>query len=122
MLRPGLTFRLARIASSHKRAHFVNSATQAVNTFYHFCHFFIVFARCVAIVEDARLEAKLALEGGGGGGLLLDEAGEPLDVLVGLLQAARRLDHLAGERAAALHNLLWAAPWWRHRPCNEFVR
>ena len=113
---------LALIVSSHKRAHFVNSATQAVNTFYHFCHFFIVFARCVAIVEDAGLEAKLALEGGGGGVLLLDEAGEPLDVPVGLLQAARRLDHLARHRAPALHRLLWAAPWWRDRPCNEFAR
>ena len=77
------------LASSHKRAHFVNSATQAVNTLNHFCHLFIVFARCVSIVEDAWLEAKLALEGGGGGGLLLDEAGEPLDVGVGLPQAAR---------------------------------
>ena len=80
---------LALIASSQKRAHSVDSATQAVNTFYHFCHFFIVFARCISIVEDAWLEAKLALEGGGGGVLLLDEAGEPLDVPVRLLQAAR---------------------------------
>ena len=82
-------FALALLAFSHKRTHFVNSATQAVNTLNHFCHLFIVFARCVSIVEDAWLEAKLALEGGGGGVLLLDKAGEPLDVPVGLPQAAR---------------------------------
>ena len=82
-------FALALLAFSHKRTHFVNSATQAVNTLNHFCHLFIVFARCVSIVEDAWLEAKLAPEGGGGGVLLLHEAGEPLDVPVGLPQAAR---------------------------------
>ena len=114
-----LTSCLTGLTSSHKRTHFVNSATQAVDTFDHFCHVFIVFARCVPIVEDAWLETKLALKGGGGGVLLLDQAGEPLDVPVRLLQAARWLDHLTCHRAAALHHLLWAAPWGGNWSCKE---
>ena len=114
-----LTSCLTGLTSSHKRTHFVNSATQAVDTFDHFCHVFIVFARCVPIVEDAWLETKLALKGGGGGVLLLDQAGEPLDVPVGLPQAARWLDHLTCHRAAALHHLLWAAPWGGNWSCKE---
>ena len=83
------------LVSFHQGIHFFHPTTQAVDVFNHLCHFFRVLARGIPVVEEARLEAEPAFQEGGGGVLLLDQGGEPLDVLVRLLQAARRLHHLA---------------------------